>query len=228
MISQNTVSQERYAKNLKFWEDAWSRVKHASTKIPDVLEYIPEIPKVFKEHNCSKILDIACGSGWLSFYLAEHGFEAVGLDISESGIRLANEVLEDEKKSLQGKVSFVCDDMFAMNFPENTFDGILINAAFEHLDYNRGKEFLSKIKYFLKPDAVMFGVFDKVATGSKGEFEVLEDGTHQYHDQMRDGMFLRNYTDEELTLLLASSQWEVELIKKNSFESRIVVALNKK
>jgi 2-polyprenyl-3-methyl-5-hydroxy-6-metoxy-1,4-benzoquinol methylase len=228
MLGQNTVSQERYQKNLKFWEDAWSRVKQASTKIPDVLEYIPEIPAVFKGHNCSRILDIACGSGWLSFYLAEHDFEIVGIDISESGIRLANEVLQDEKKALQNKVNFVCADMFAMNFPENFFDGILINAAFEHLDFERGKEFLSKIKYYLKPNAVMYGVFDKVATGTKGEFEVLEDGTHQYFDQMRDGMFLRNYSDEELNVLFTLTKWQLESIKKNSFESRIVVALNKK
>lgn len=242
------VSNEHYQKNLKFWEDAWLRVKKASVKIPDVLDYIPEIPKVFAEHNSKKILDIACGSGWLSFYLNEFGFEVVGVDISESAIKLANELLDEQKQSAKeqgthqklfsegltaekidiSKLQFIQEDMFAMNFPENTFDGILINAAFEHLDYARGKEFLNKIKYILKPDAIMFGVFDKVASGNKGEFEVLADGTHQYNDQYRDGMFLRNYPDDELNALLADSKWEVLSLKKNSYESRIVVAANKK
>lgn len=220
-----TISPERYQKNIDFWEQAWSRVKHASTKIPESMEFIPTIPLAFEKYNAKKILDIACGSGWLSFYLAEHGFEAVGADISPSAIRLANDLLEGEMKEVKN-VSFVCEDMMNLSFSENYFDGILINAALEHLNYQKAKEFFSKIKYFLKPNAVMFGVFDKVATGAKGEFEVLEDGTHQYYDAMREGMLLRNYTDEELEELFKATNWEVDSIEKNTYESRIVLARN--
>ena len=76
----------------------------------------------------------------------------------------------------------------------------------------------------MKPGATMFAVFDKVATGKKGEFEVLEDGTHQYTDEFRDGMFLRNYSDDELKELLANAGWEIQSLKKNKMESRVVVA----
>lgn len=226
-LETKAANQERYQKNIDFWEQAWLRVKQASTKIPESMEFIPKIPEVFKKYNAKRVLDIACGSGWLGFYLAEHGFEVVGADLSPSAIRLANEVLQEEKKNLKN-ISFVCEDMMNLNFPENHFDGILINAAVEHLDYKRAKEFFSKIKYFLKADAIMFGVFDKVATGAKGEFEILEDGTHQYYDAMRDGMFLRNYTDEELAELFKITNWQIESIEKNSYESRIVVARNLK
>ncbi len=236
------VSEERYKKNLDFWETAWSRVKEPNVKIPDVLDYIPDIPKVFKEHNCTHILDLACGTGWLCFYLNEFGFETTGVDISESAIKLANEFLEKRKaKTPQeklfehgldvdkidlNKVNFYEQDIFTMDFPDGSFDGILINAAFEHLDYERGNQFLQKIKSFMKPGAIMFAVFDKVASGKKGEFEVLEDGTHQYVDEFRDGMFLRNYSDDELKKLLADNKWEILDLKKNQRESRIVLAKN--
>lgn len=236
------VSEDRYSKNLDFWETAWSRVKEPSVKIPDVLDYIPDIPNVFKEHDCTHILDLACGTGWLCYFLNEHGFETTGVDISKSAIKLANEFLEKRKnikpyeklfdaglsaEEIQlDKVHFAEQDIFAMDFPKASFDGILINAAFEHLDYARGKEFLEKIKNFMKPGAIMFAVFDKVASGKKGEFEVLEDGTHQYVDKFRDGMFLRNYSDEELKELLTGANWEILDIKKNKMESRIVVARN--
>lgn len=234
------IDINRYQKNIAFWEEAWSRVKKASTKIPDVLDYIPHIPQVFKKHNCTNILDIACGSGWLSFYLNEHGLNATGIDVSESGIRLATELLAERQANPEetlfntgitpklSDIKFQVMDMFAMNFPKNHFDGILINACFEHLDYARGKEFLQKIKHYIKPDGVMFGVFDKVASGERGTFEVLEDGSHQYTDQYRDGMLLRNYSDEELNDLLNQAQWQVESITKNSFESRIIIAKNHK
>jgi SAM-dependent methyltransferase len=239
------IPQDRYQKNLDFWETAWSRVKEPSVKIPGVLDYIPDIPKVFSDNNCTHILDLACGTGWLCYYLNEHGFEATGVDISKSAIRLANEFLEKRKALMNdkenpyeklfdsglaaeeidlNKVNFAEQDIFAMDFPQESFDGILINAAFEHLDYARGKEFLSKIKSFMKPGAIMFAVFDKVASGKRGEFEVLEDGTHQYIDEFRAGMFLRNYSDEELKELLSGANWEILDIKKNKMESRIVVA----
>lgn len=242
MSAGTKVSQERYQKNLDFWETAWSRVKEPSVKIPAVLDYIPDIPKVFAENNCKHILDLACGTGWLCYYLNEHGFESSGVDISKSAIKLANEFLEKRKavkpyeklfdSGLEAseinleKVHFYEQDIFAMDFPDASFDGILINAAFEHLDYARGKEFLEKIKSFMADDAIMFAVFDKVASGKKGEFEVLEDGTHQYVDEFRDGMFLRNYSDDELQELLASAGWEILSLKKNKMESRIVVAKN--
>ena len=36
-----------------------------------------------------RALDYGCGNGWLAEWLVEHGFDAVGADISESGIAVA-------------------------------------------------------------------------------------------------------------------------------------------
>ncbi len=240
-MKANLIDNNLYQKNLQFWEDAWQRVKNPVHKIPDTLAYIKDIPGVFAEYDCQHILDIACGSGWLSFYLNEFGFKVTGVDISQSAIKLAGGVLEQRKANPEAKLfddslsvekinlddlGFVVADMFMMPFLENSFDGILINAAFEHLDYARGNQFLAQIKRLIKPDGIMFAVFDKVATGSRGEFDVLEDGTHQYHDTYRNGMFLRNYSDEELDELLRINNWQVLSLSKNSFESRIVIARN--
>lgn len=220
-----SVDQEKYQKNIDFWDTAWSRVGRASTRIPPKLTYIPTIPEHFKKHNCSKILDIACGSGWLSFFMAENGLEATGLDISEKAIQLAHTVLE---KNSEANVEFKVGDMMKLDFPENHFDGLLVNAAFEHLDYQRGKEFLEHVKTVIKPGGIMFGVFDKVATGEQGTFDVLEDGTHQYKDEFRDGMFIRYYSDDELKTLFDETGWKVLSNEKNDFESRIVIAQNEK
>ena len=234
------VAIDKYQKNIDFWETAWSRVKEPSVKIPDVLDYVHDIPKVFAENDCEHILDLACGTGWLCFYLNECGFEASGVDIAPSAIKMANEFLE-KRKAIQpyeklfdrgleasqvelDKLHFHEQDIFAMDFAQDSFDGILINAAFEHLDYERGKEFLAKTKNYMKAGSTMFAVFDKVATGNKGEFEVLEDGTHQYTDEFRDGMFLRNYSDDELKDLLENSGWQIQSMTKNKLESRVVVA----
>jgi 2-polyprenyl-3-methyl-5-hydroxy-6-metoxy-1,4-benzoquinol methylase len=40
-------------------------------------------------HPSSRALDYGCGNGWFTGYLARRGFEAVGVDLSESGIDIA-------------------------------------------------------------------------------------------------------------------------------------------
>jgi cyclopropane fatty-acyl-phospholipid synthase-like methyltransferase len=232
VIMQSTekpkIADELYQKNVEFWETAWSRVKKASTTIPDVIDYIPRIPGVFQENGCKNILDIACGSGWLCFFLQEHGFQVTGVDISPSAIKLANEV-KDERKLTDNQINFVLADMTRLELPSGIeFDGLLVNAAFEHLDFQRGKNFLHEIKNFIAKDGIMFGVFDKVGTGKKGEYELLADGSQQYLDTFRAGMLLRNYSDDELKEILESANWEILSWDTNNFESRIIVAKNKK
>jgi SAM-dependent methyltransferase len=218
--------QDHYKRNLDFWETAWSRVKKASTKIPDI-DYIPEIPKVFKDYGSHKILDLACGSGWLSFYLNEHGFKVEGLDISESGIKLGQEIIKE--RNIQG-VRIQVGDILEINevFSENNFDGALINACLEHLDYQRAELLFKKLNFVLRNEAVLFGVFDLVGTSDKGEYLVLEDGTRVYQDPMRSGMFLRCYSDEELEMLHNLNGFQIESVKINSYGSRIVISKLKK
>lgn len=214
--------QDHYKRNVEFWETAWSRVTKASTKIPDI-DYIPDIPKVFQSYNCQKILDCACGSGWLSFYLNEHGFEVEGIDISPSGIKLGKEIIKE--KNIQ-KVNIQVGDILELDrlFLNASFDGALINACLEHLDFVRAKIFFQKISKVLKKDGVLFGVYDLVGTSDKGEFDVLEDGTRAYKDPMRDGMFLRCYSDEELLELHSVSGFNIESKQVNSYGSRVIVA----
>ncbi len=250
-----------YKLNIKFWDDAWQRVKNPYRKLAD-LDYIPDIPRVFKEHNVSSVLDIACGSGWLAFYLAEHGFKPVGVDISAAAIALANRwIVEDSKNDPDGSIlrtkprvqdeavctttsrgtevratdaaKFYVADMMnlapcAKHFPSDGFDGLLVNAAFEHLDYSRGAEFLKHVAQYIKASGIMFAIFDKVGEGGKGEYIELEDGTKQYTDKFRDGMFLRYYSDVELRNLLKESGWQVMDWRENAAGSRIVVARNDK
>ena len=82
------VNLENYKMNLEFWETAWQRVSKAVYTPPN-LEYVKNIIPDLKKYPITKILDLACGSGWLSFILAEAGFKVRGVDTSEAAIKLA-------------------------------------------------------------------------------------------------------------------------------------------
>lgn len=213
-----------YDDNVVFWESAWSRVKNLY-KEPNKVDYLQEMPDTLKKHGAKKVLDIACGSGWLSVFLNSFGFEVTGVDISETAIKLAHQWVTEDKLT---NIDFQVQDMMALDFPEGYFDAIMVNSTFEHLNYDRGQEFFNLAKRVVKTDGLLFGCFDEVCVGTKGEFQVLEDGSRVYTDDMRQGMLLRNYSNEELQNLLAASDWQIISQRTAENNSRIIWAQNKK
>lgn len=71
-----------------------------------------------------KALDIACGEGRNSIFLARHGFAVTGLDISEEGLAKAGKWASAEGLA----VTFFCVDMKTHVFSEN-YD-LIINFNF--------------------------------------------------------------------------------------------------
>ena len=58
---------------------------------------MPEIVERFKSHDVNFVLDHGCGSGRHVVYLAEQGFEVIGLDIAPTGLNaLMEKLIEDE------------------------------------------------------------------------------------------------------------------------------------
>ena len=229
------VNLENYKMNIEFWETAWQRVTRA-VHTPPNLEYIKNIIPDLKKYPITKILDLACGSGWLSFMLAEAGFKVRGVDTSEAAIKLArNARIRFREQSPDGTVpelqvreqcldvEFYCADILDMQLTENDFDCVIMNACLEHFDLVSATQLLANLKKHLKPKAYIYGVFDVVAISNKGEFMCFDDGTRQYLDPMRKGMYLRNYSDEDLTKLFTEAGFKQLSYTLVDNGSRVVV-----
>lgn len=214
-------NSENYKMNLKFWDNAWARVTKPIHTPPD-LNYVKEIAADLKKYSVRKVLDLACGSGWLSFMLAENGFSVTGVDISASAIKLAEHVhLEVFKASLD--VDFICHDILDMDLENHDYDCVIINASLEHFDLERAGLLIENLKKHLKPNGLIYGVFDLVALSNKGEFISFADGTRQYLDPMREGMYLRNYSDNEIFTLFSGRGFEQVSYKAVDNGSRVIM-----
>ncbi|NIV34330.1 MAG: methyltransferase domain-containing protein [Anaerolineae bacterium] len=55
-----------------------------------------EVVDAFRARGCSLVLDIGCGSGRHVVHFAKQGFRALGLDISPTGLRLAQAWMREE------------------------------------------------------------------------------------------------------------------------------------
>lgn len=222
-ISNNTpdgiaawLRSDVYLKNVDFWNKAWNMVKTPYKQLPD-LSYLPDIPEGLKMRAAKRILDLGCGSGWLSIYLAREGFEVTGMDIAENAVLLGRNWAQSESL----KVTFAVADINEIPYPDSSFDAVVANSIFEHLTYELALRTLANLAKVLVPGGTFFGCFDKVG-GGPGEYEKLSDGTHVYTDKARQGMLLRMFSDIELKDLFAD--WTIDEIQSTKAGSRLIWA----
>jgi 2-polyprenyl-3-methyl-5-hydroxy-6-metoxy-1,4-benzoquinol methylase len=96
-----------------------------------------------------KLLDVGCGSGWLSTYFSDKGMNVLGVDVSKEQIEAAEKLRTDENKD---KLNFICCDLvnWDCNDLKNEFDVVFVNAFLHHLPLVELELILDKIAYVLK------------------------------------------------------------------------------
>ena len=209
-----------YEENLTFWDDAWNRVSKPHKELPK-LPYIHEITRKLKKFRVKKVLDLGCGSGWLSIFMSKYGFEITGIDTSKPAVELGKTWAAEDSAN----VTLLVSDLLNLPFEDGSFDAVICNSVLEHFRFDQAKIIFNKVHKILTNGGFFFGCFDQVGTGTKGEYFELEDHTHVYTDQMRKGMMLRNYSDQELKELLTN--FDILSFDKNNYGSRLVWAKKK-
>lgn len=209
-------SSPEYRENIEFWHQAWNMCTKPYTKMPD-LEYLPWIPEKLHAASASRVLDLGCGSGWLSVFLAREGFKVTGIDVADHALELGKQWAEMEDL----KIQFDVGDLGDLPYPDNSFDAVVANSIIEHLPLSLALVAMAKLRTVIVSGGTFIGCFDKVGTGP-GEYYKLEDGTQVYTDKGRKGMMLRYFPDDELKELL--NGWKIDELKTLDSGSRFVVA----
>ena len=126
----------------------------------------PKMTKILEEGSVEKfinlvcqkprgrILDICCGSGWLSLELGRRGQIVDVYDVSPKAINLAKKTLAKNPfvKGF-GKVNYYCKDVSKIDLGTEKYDAITGWSAFHHLPYPF--EFLERAKRALKPGGLI-------------------------------------------------------------------------
>ena len=106
----------------------------------------------------SSVLDVACGPGWTSHYLAKLGHKVCGIDISEDLIKIARKRIESEPfrvyEDKPFSAKFLVQDIELHELDENTlYDVAFFESALHHF-YNPVQA-LRNVSKNLKPDGVI-------------------------------------------------------------------------
>jgi len=93
------------------------------------------------------VLDVCCGAGTNSIFLAKKGFKVKGIDISPKAIEIAKKRALEEKT----KIDFKQGSVLGLE-EKNSFDFILDRGCFHHIPWEQKPVFIKKIHSALRPN----------------------------------------------------------------------------
>jgi ubiquinone/menaquinone biosynthesis C-methylase UbiE len=95
-------------------------------------------------------LDLCCGAGTNTIYLAKNGFEVTGLDISLTALEIA------KKKAEQANVNidFLADSFVNLPFKNETFHFVFDMGCFHHVKVEHRDAFIAGVYRVLKEDGL--------------------------------------------------------------------------
>jgi len=121
-------------------------------------EDLPRIVKLFKKKNARKILDLGCGSGRHTVYLAKHGFKVWGIDIAPEGIKITKGWLKKEKLKANLKVGNVYKKL---PYPDHFFDALISTQTLHHNRIGNIRKLIKEIEKVLKMNGLIFITVNK-------------------------------------------------------------------
>ncbi|NGX40032.1 MAG: Ubiquinone biosynthesis O-methyltransferase [Chlamydiae bacterium] len=116
----------------------------------------PWIAKIVQSHfeaPCD-VLDIGCGGGFLTNYLAEEGHKVSGIDLSVRSLEIA------KKEDQTGKVSYQRASAYELPFGDGSFDVVCAMDLLEHVE-NPGLVIKESSRVLKKGGLFFFHTFNR-------------------------------------------------------------------
>lgn len=155
-----------------------------------------------------KILDLGCGMGHYSNYMAQKGFKVTGVDFSSKMIEIA--------KANFKNIDFIVEDICNIQVLKNKkFDGLVIAYVLQHLSKQEVLNLFKNLNQYLKPDAKIL-LFLREGDGLVEEIEPIND-KFKY--------VINEYSKAEITRILKENGWKnIQLETKDYVEDEFSLA----
>ncbi len=189
------------------WELAWKegRWKEVSPPLPAVVELAENL----KLLRASRVLDLGCGAGRHTVFLANAGFQVTGLDVSETALselqgRLARGGLTN--------VTLIKHNMLELPFIDNYFDSVVSTNVLHHGTVSEIKRVLGEVYRVMGR-----GTTGLVVTLSKKDFRYgsgrqIEPDTYLFTEGDEKGIVHHFFPEEELRSFFG--QFEITTLKE--------------
>ena len=139
VMSEKTKFEAHYGGKERREELAWH---HA-----DPTRFLSDIVQTESEPGTA--LDMGCGTGVDSVYLAKHGWKVTSLDFIQKALDMSKELAEQESVGL----NLVCTDVLEWNNSEK-FDLLLDSGLLHNMPREKIPSYKARILSWLKPGGI--------------------------------------------------------------------------
>jgi SAM-dependent methyltransferase len=194
--------EDRYQHEKDFWDKQISDIHRASPSkfilpnlstfetLAEQIDYFLPIVDFWGDLRGKRVLDLACGDGWIALSLGKSGALVHGFDISPKRVEVATRYAKEN--GLEDRVSFqtmICEEM---TYADNSFDFAIMHAALHHCDIGTTA---AQIWRVLKPGGKAVLIEDYAYHPLMRLYRVLTPSKHTKHEKA--------LSDEDLALFVS-------------------------
>lgn len=129
-----------------------------------------------------KILDVGCGIGRNSIFMANEGFDVYGIDISKEALNIAKKKAKEKKLS----INYIYSNFSDLSFENNSFDAVVDIQSIQHNRINEIKKIFSEVFRVLKKGGKFFSLSVSKEDHAIRKGEEIEENTLK---NIREGTF---------------------------------------
>jgi SAM-dependent methyltransferase len=186
--------------------DSWNRQWATEAGRADYLEPHPEVLATLpdlKSRGARSALDLGCGVGRQSLFLAEAGLDVVAMDSSATGL----EVLRDTAAARNLALELREGDADSLPFPDSTFDFVLSWDVIYHGNLGDVGRRLAEIWRVLRPGGLFQGTMLPLRSSNYGVGRLIAPGTFVVDGD--EHHWLPHFYCDQLTLVALFSGFEI-------------------
>ena len=173
------------------WERIFAKGEYVEREIHPEMEGYSQL---FKSKGVHRILDLGCGMGRHSVFLAREGFDVVGVDIAPTGLRELRDALE--KRLIFGSLAF--GNMEDLPFRDQVFDAVIAIQVIHHNRLARIQQTVSEIRRVLRLGGLVWATVTIHKIWSSKQHLEVEPGTFIPLDGPERGLPHHYFTKEGL------------------------------
>lgn len=193
-----SVSIDYVSVNRNFYENNAEAYANYTAQMLD-LEWLEKFAAHVRPGG--KVLDVGSASGRDSAWFASHGFEVLGIDISESLVEIATNLVPN--------AHFAVMDLMNLDFPDESFDGIWCSCVLLHISRADAPLAVQEMANKLRPEGVLYLLV------KEGSTEGLEEDV-RYNNAVK---FSSYFEVTEIRTMLKNS--DLEIVEISDMHKRV-------